>query len=52
MLVDLEEGVRLVSNLLGVAPSDVRNGMPVELCFENYDGTALPQFRPAVSARS
>ena len=52
VLVDLEEGVRLVSNLLGVAPADVRNGMAVELCFENYDGVALPQFRPAVSARS
>jgi uncharacterized OB-fold protein len=52
VLVDLEEGVRLVSNLLDVAPSEVRNGMAVELCFEEYDGVALPQFRSVVSARS
>ena len=51
VLIDLEEGVRLVSNLLDVAPSAVRNGMAVELCFEEYDGVALPQFRAAVSAR-
>ena len=47
VLVDLEEGVRLVSNLQGVAPSDVRNGMDVELFFHDFDGVVLPQFRAA-----
>ena len=47
VLVDLDEGVRLVSNLQGVAPSEVRNGMAIELCFDDVDGVALPQFRPA-----
>jgi uncharacterized OB-fold protein len=47
VLVDLEEGVRLVSNLQGVAPDDVRNGMDVEVCFHDFDGVVLPQFRPS-----
>jgi uncharacterized OB-fold protein len=48
VLVDLEEGTRLVSNLCGIAPDDVRIGMPVELFFESFDeGLVLPQFRPA-----
>jgi uncharacterized OB-fold protein len=46
-LVDLDEGVRLVTNLEGIDPADVRNGMPVELNFTELDGLLLPQFRPA-----
>jgi uncharacterized OB-fold protein len=49
VLVDLEEGVRLVSNLQGVAPSDVRNGMDVEVFFQDFDGVVLPQFRAATA---
>jgi uncharacterized OB-fold protein len=49
VLVDLEEGVRFVSNLLDVDAADVRNEMPVELCFAEIDGVLLPQFRPAGS---
>ena len=52
VLVDLEEGVRLVSNLQGVAPSDVRNGMEIELCFDEFDGVTLPQFRRAESVEA
>src|SRR5438093_133096 len=47
-MVELEEGPRLVTNLVGCAPDEVRVGMPVEVAFE--DGTAeitLPKFRPA-----
>ena len=48
VLVDLEEGVRLVSNLCEIAPDDVTIGMPVEVFYETYDdGLVLPQFRPA-----
>lgn len=48
VLVDLEEGVRLVSNLCDVAPDDVTIGMPVEVFYETFDdGLVLPQFRPA-----
>lgn len=47
VLVDLEEGLRMVSNLQDVAIADVYPGMPVEVCFAEIDGTMLPQFRPA-----
>jgi uncharacterized OB-fold protein len=47
-LVDLEEGVRVVSNLVGVATADIRIGMPVEVAFEaTLDAGAVPVFRPA-----
>jgi len=45
-IVELEEGVRMVSNLVDVDRADVRIGMPVELTFVELDGVALPQFRP------
>ena len=45
VLVDLDEGVRLVSNLVGVAPADVRIGMPVRVTFEpTDDDLAAPVF--------
>jgi hypothetical protein len=48
VLVDLAEGVRLVSNLCGVAPAEIRTGMPVEVFFQTFDGgLVLHQFRPA-----
>ena len=47
-LVELAEGVRLVSNLCGVAPGDVRVGMPVEVFYTTFDDNlVLHQFRPA-----
>ena len=45
-LVELDDGMRFVSNLLGVEIDDVRNDMPVEVCFETIDDVVLPQFRP------
>lgn len=47
-LVDLEEGTRLVTNLVDVEPSEVRIGMEVELCITRVDDKlVLPLFRPA-----
>jgi hypothetical protein len=46
-LVELDEGVRLVSNLVGIDVEEVQNGMPLEVLFAQVDGVALPQFRPA-----
>jgi uncharacterized OB-fold protein len=47
VLVDLEEGTRIVSNLYDVAPADATIGMPVEVRFERFDdGLVLPLFRP------
>jgi uncharacterized OB-fold protein/acyl dehydratase len=46
-LVELEEGTRLVSNLVGVAHEDVRVGMPVAVEFAEVEpGRLLPRFRP------
>jgi uncharacterized OB-fold protein len=48
VLVDLDEGVRVVSNLTDVAPGDVRIGMPVGAHFvATAGGAAVPVFRPA-----
>jgi len=51
VLVELDEGIRFVSNLLGVDTSSinegsVQNGMEVMLSIEDVDGVVLPQFRP------
>ncbi len=47
-LVDLEEGTRLVTNLVDVAPDQVRIGMAVELRIVRVDrDLALPLFAPA-----
>src|SRR5437667_2502624 len=47
-LVELEEGTRLVSNVIDVDPADVTVGMPVEVSFVAVDDElTLPLFRPA-----
>jgi uncharacterized OB-fold protein len=47
-LVELEEGVRLVSNLTDIDPSDVTVGMPVEVYYRTFDeDLVLHQFRPS-----
>jgi hypothetical protein len=46
-LVELEEGIRIVSNVVGAAPGQVRQGLPVEVDFEpTRSGKAVPVFRP------
>lgn len=52
VLVELDEGIRLVSNLCGVDPAAVTPGMPVEVFFEQFDDDlVLHQFRPAPEGR-
>jgi uncharacterized OB-fold protein len=47
-VVELAEGTRLVTNLVGVAPDDVRIDMPVSLEWLEADpDLTLPVFRPA-----
>ena len=49
-LVELEEGTRLVSNIVGVDAHEVHVGMPVEVEFVAFDDElTLPQFHPARS---
>ncbi len=45
VLVELTEGLRIVANLIDVPFDQVRNEMPVEVCFREIDGVLLPQFR-------
>jgi uncharacterized protein len=49
-LIELEEGTRLVSNVVDLDPSDVHVGMPVEVVFTAVDvGFTLPLFRPSAA---
>ena len=62
-LVELEEGTRLVSNVVACTREDLRIGMPLELCWldshpaivdgasDSRGAVSLPQFRPARAAR-
>jgi len=46
--VELAEGVRMLTNIVGCAPDDVRIGMPVEVVFEDVTpAVTLPKFKPA-----
>jgi uncharacterized OB-fold protein len=45
-VIELEEGTFLVSNVVGVAPEEVRIGQPVEVeFFDAGDDNRLPRFR-------
>ena len=47
-LVELDEGIRMMSNIIDCAPDDVSVGMPVTVAWEDLsDGRKLPQFSPA-----
>jgi uncharacterized OB-fold protein len=47
-LIDLAEGVRMPSNVIGCAPEEIRAAMPVEVTFRRVtDDIVLPLFRPA-----
>ena len=47
-LVELEEGTRLVSNLVGIDGADAEIGLAVEVVYEAFDdGLVLPLFRPS-----
>ena len=46
-LIELEEGVRLLANVLQVDPAAVAIGMPVKAVFEDRgEGLVVPQFAP------
>jgi uncharacterized OB-fold protein len=52
VLVALDEGIRLVSNLEGADPASIALGLPVEVAFApTRGGHAVPVFRPAASAK-
>ena len=46
-IVELEEGIRLHTNVVECANEDLRIGMPVEVVFDKVsDEITLPKFRP------
>jgi uncharacterized OB-fold protein len=44
-LIELEEGVRLVSNIRDADPASLSEGAPVTVFFDEVNGHVLPQFR-------
>jgi uncharacterized protein len=51
-LVELEEGVRMLGELLDVAPDEVQIGMPVEIALTRIDDDlTLPYWRPRAAAQ-
>ena len=47
VIVGLDEGYRMLSNLVECAVDDVRDSMRVEVVFQSYEGgITLPLFRP------
>ena len=48
VFVDLEEGVRMTSNVVGMANEDLRAGIELVVTFEHVgDGLVIPKFKPA-----
>jgi len=46
-LVELDEGPRLLTNIVGLLPEQVVCDMPVQVTFDDYDeGVAVPKFTP------
>ena len=45
-LVDLDEGFRMMANIVGADPARVAIGDRVRLVFEQRGEVALPQFTP------
>ncbi len=46
-IIELEEGARMLSNVIGIPVEDVKCDMPVEVFFEDATDTlTLPKFKP------
>jgi uncharacterized OB-fold protein len=51
-LVELDEGIRMVTNLVGIESTEVRIGMPVRVRFEaTAEDRAVPVFEASEAAR-
>lgn len=47
-IVELDEGPRLVSNIIGIPNGDIRVGMPLTISYEDVtEEFTLPKFKPA-----
>jgi len=53
VVVKLEEGAKMISNLVGVEPKAIRCGMAIEVVFEKVsDEVTLPKFRPRQTGKT
>lgn len=48
-LIDLDEGVRMMANIVDCDPQEVHIGLRVSVTYEDRDGVALPQFKPVMA---
>ena len=48
--VELEEGVMMLTNIVRCDLDALRIGDPVALCFDTFEGGALPVFKPVATA--
>jgi uncharacterized OB-fold protein len=47
-VIELDEGVRMMSDVENIDPDDVRIGLPVQVIFDDVDDEiTLPKFEPA-----
>ncbi len=46
-IVELEEGPRITTNVVGIANAEIRVDMPVMVDWERHEDVSLPKFRPA-----
>lgn len=46
-LIQLEEGPRMLSNVHGVSPDEIRVGLEVKVAFEDEQGFSIPVFERA-----
>ena len=52
-LVDVDDGARMLTNVVGCEPLTVAVGMPVSVTWEGLpDGRQLPQFTPSGGAQA
>lgn len=48
-VVELAEGPRLVTDIIGCSPEEIKIGMPVEVTFDDItENATLPKFKPAI----
>jgi uncharacterized OB-fold protein len=46
VLIEMEDGVNMISNMVDIQPKDIKIGMQVEVVFDNItDDLSLPKFR-------
>jgi len=52
-VIELEEGVRMVTNIVGCSPDEVKIGMPVEVFFDEVaPEVTIPRFKPSKAEES